>query len=106
MKPGLRLQSSFYNISDVSFNGRFMQTMFSARDSEIHRVLRTQVSQLYSMSNMRKYESYVDEATALFVDAMNDLQGQTIDLAEWVQWYVHLFPPFLLPGCVVPFFKL
>lgn len=42
---------------------------------------------MFSMTNMRNYEPYADECTGLFEKAMRDLEGQTLDLAVWLQWY-------------------
>ena len=39
------------------------------------------------MTNLRSYEVYVDECTKIFIDAMRDLESQTVDLSKWLQWY-------------------
>jgi hypothetical protein len=70
-----------------SYNGVPIDSMFTARDPAIHKSLKTPVASLFAMSNMRNYEPYVDECTQLFADAMRDLEGQTVDLAVWLQWY-------------------
>ncbi|KIW43694.1 uncharacterized protein PV06_04770 [Exophiala oligosperma] len=80
-------KSMFYSLSDAYFDGRRMETIFSTRSAEWHRFLRGRVSQLYSMSNLRGYEPYADECTAIFTRAMYELQGQRIDFSEWLQWY-------------------
>lgn len=64
-----------------------MDSMFTARDPAYHRGLKTQVAQFFALSSMRNYEPYVDECTDIFAAAMRDLQGQQVDLAEWLQWY-------------------
>ena len=61
--------------------------MFTARDPAYHKALKTPVAQLFSMTNMRYYEPYVDECSAIFLKSMKDLQGQPVDLAIWLQWY-------------------
>lgn len=88
-------KSMFYSLSDAYFDGRRMETIFSTRSAEWHRFLRGRVSQLYSMSNLRGYEPYADECTAIFTRAMYELQGQRIDFSEWLQWYVCVILPFL-----------
>jgi hypothetical protein len=69
------------------YNGIPVDSMFTARDPAIHKALKTSVASLFAMSNMRNYEPYVDECSQLFIDAMRDLEGQTVDLAVWLQWY-------------------
>jgi cytochrome P450 len=39
------------------------------------------------LTNLRLYEPYEDECTAIFCRSMTELQGQPLDLAEWLQWY-------------------
>lgn len=70
-----------------SYNGVAVDSMFTARDSATHKSLKTPVASLFAMSNMHNYETYIDECTQLFADAMRDLEGQTVDLAIWLQWY-------------------
>jgi len=67
--------------------GERIDTMFSERDPHVHKALKRPVAQLFSMTNMRNFETYVDECTRIFEDAMSDLEGQTVDLAQWLQWY-------------------
>ena len=81
-------QSEFYAISDVILNEEKFPSQFSARDQAQHRNLRSQVSHLYSPANLTKYEVYVDDCITIFIAAMKDQAGQTVDLSEWMQWYV------------------
>lgn len=64
-----------------------MHTLFSARDPEYHKALKRPVGPLFSMANMRKYEPYADECTAIFIRRMQDMEGQSVDLSTWLQWY-------------------
>ena len=61
--------------------------MFTTRDPAYHKTLKRPVAQLFSMTNMKNYETYADECTQIFIDALRDLQGQTVDLSAWCQWY-------------------
>ena len=64
-----------------------LESMFSTRDPEYHKNLKRPVAQLFSMTNMRNYETYADDCTAIFINAMRDFEGQAIDLSKWLQWY-------------------
>ena len=64
-----------------------LDSLFTARDPGYHQALKKPVAQLFSMTNMRNYEPHADECTAIFTEAMRDLQGQPVDLAIWLQWY-------------------
>ncbi|CZT20252.1 related to pisatin demethylase cytochrome P450 [Ramularia collo-cygni] len=81
------MKTEFYKTMVPSYDGVAIDSMFTARDPAIHKALKTPVASLFAMSNMHNYEPYVDECTQLFVDAMRDLEGQTVDLAIWLQWY-------------------
>jgi hypothetical protein len=64
-----------------------MDSMFTERDPLVHRALKGSVAQLFSMTNMRNFEVYADECTKIFLDAMEDLEGKSVDFATWLQWY-------------------
>lgn len=64
-----------------------MESLFTTRDSEEHKLLKRPVAQWYSMTSIRSLEYLVDPCSHLFTDAMTDLQGEVIDLGTWVQWY-------------------
>ena len=61
--------------------------MFSTRDPMYHKKLRRPVAQLFSMTNLKNYETYVDECNGLFVEGMREKQGQVVDLGSWLQYY-------------------
>ncbi|KEF62553.1 uncharacterized protein A1O9_00526 [Exophiala aquamarina CBS 119918] len=64
-----------------------LDSIFSTRDPEHHKSLKRPVAQLFSMSNMRNYEPYANECSAIFTQTMRELEGQNIDLSDWLQWY-------------------
>ena len=64
-----------------------MDSMFSTRLQEEHRMLKRSVASKFSMTTMKTFEYLVDSCTDLFAKNMLDLQGQVVDLGAWVQWY-------------------
>ncbi|KAF2018869.1 cytochrome P450 [Aaosphaeria arxii CBS 175.79] len=80
-------KTPFYTTMSLNYQGRRMDSMFTERDSQAHKALKSPVAQLFSMTNMRNFEVYADECTGIFMDAMRDLEGQAVDFAEWLQWY-------------------
>ena len=64
-----------------------MPSMFSVRDPSHHLALRRPVAAKFSMSSMKAMEPYADECTDIFLQAMQDLEGQKVDLSTWLQWY-------------------
>jgi hypothetical protein len=64
-----------------------MDSMFTARDPAMHKAIKSQVASFFALSSMCNYEPYVDECNDILLDAMHDLEGQTLDLSVWLQWY-------------------
>lgn len=69
------------------YQGQVMDSMFTARDVAYHKHLKSSVSQIFSMTNMKNFETYADECTRIFINAMQDLEGEPVDFSNWLQWY-------------------
>ena len=69
------------------YQGKPLDSLFSARDPAYHKALKQPVTQIFSMTTMRSFEPYADRCSEIFLNAMRDLQGQPVDLAIWLQWY-------------------
>ena len=69
------------------YQGKVMDSMFTTRDPTNHKFLKSSVSQIFSMTNMKNFEIYADECTRIFTDAMLDLEGEPLDFSKWLQWY-------------------
>lgn len=80
-------QTTFYDTMAPVYKDQVMDSAFSTKDPAQHKFLKSSVATYFAMTNMKNYEKYADECTALFIDAMTDLQGKSVDLAIWVQWY-------------------
>ncbi|PVH70745.1 cytochrome P450 [Cadophora sp. DSE1049] len=81
------LKTPFYTTFSPIYRDEIMHSMFSTRDPEFHKALKTPVAQLFSMTNIKNYEPYADECSKIFINAMKDLEGQAIDLGAWLHWY-------------------
>ena len=68
-----------------TYKGEKEESMFSTRNPLYHKAIKTPVASLFSMTNMKYFESYADECTKIFISAMQELEGQTIDLGAWLQ---------------------
>lgn len=64
-----------------------MESMFSVRDPVQHQALRRPVAQKFSMSSIKSMEPFADDCSDIFIQAMRDLEGQSVDLGAWLQWY-------------------
>lgn len=81
------MQTDFYNVVRLSYKGEPMHSTFSTQDPVYHKGLRAQVASIYSMSNIKKMESAADECAVVFMKALQELEGQPIDIAAWLHWY-------------------
>ncbi|KAG5765521.1 hypothetical protein H9Q72_006408 [Fusarium xylarioides] len=83
----IQIKTPFYTTMSLMYQGQRMDSMFTERNPNVHKVLKGSVAQIFSMTNMRNFEVYADECNAIFLDAMRDLEEQRLDLADWLQWY-------------------
>ncbi|KAJ5543407.1 cytochrome P450 [Penicillium sp. DV-2018c] len=81
------LKSPFYDTFHPSYKDKKMPNMFSVRDPAHHQALRRPVAQKFSMSSIKPFEPCTDECTSIFIAAMEELEGQAVDLGVWLQWY-------------------
>jgi cytochrome P450 len=80
-------QSSFYRPFHATHEGKAIGTLFSTQDPDEHKRFKRPVAQKFSMTSMRSMEYLVDPCGKIFTDAMVELQGEVVDLGEWLQWY-------------------
>ncbi|KAF9890027.1 hypothetical protein FE257_006707 [Aspergillus nanangensis] len=85
--PEMTEQGDFYKPFGARYEGTPWDTMFSTRDPFYHRSLKVPVSQKFSMTSIRQFEPMADECAEMFLAAMQELEGQTIDFGSWLQWY-------------------
>lgn len=64
-----------------------MPSMFSTTDPAYHKALKQPVSQKFSMTSIRSFESYVDQCSDIFTTEMRKKVGQRVELADWCQYY-------------------
>ncbi|OJJ66033.1 hypothetical protein ASPBRDRAFT_79448 [Aspergillus brasiliensis CBS 101740] len=81
------VKSAFYDTFSPFYQETVMPSMFSIRDPAQHQALRRPVAQKFSMSSIRAMEPFADECTDIFLDSMRTLEGQVVDLGDWLQWY-------------------
>lgn len=64
-----------------------MNSLFTTRDPAHHKALKRPVAGKFSMTSIRTMEPLVDECSEIFVESMKDLEGQSLDLGAWLQFY-------------------
>lgn len=81
-------KSDFYTVWTNTSFGRHKDN-FSVTNEKEHASRRRIVNHVYSMSNVLKSESYIDECSRLFIRKLGDLadRAQSFDLGQWLQIY-------------------
>ncbi|KAL3473205.1 cytochrome P450 [Aspergillus californicus] len=83
-------KSNFYRTLAPNTAKGALPAVFSSRDEEVHRKLRSPVATLYSMSSALSLEGFVDKTITLMmeqIDARFVKSQATFDLANWLQYF-------------------
>ncbi|KAK6538472.1 hypothetical protein TWF694_010055 [Orbilia ellipsospora] len=80
-------KSEFYTPQQFIVRGKPYENMFNTTNEDFHQLLRKPVAKAYAMTTIVEYEPFVDDTTLLFLKKMEELVGQTIDFAVWLQYY-------------------
>ncbi|VTT61497.1 unnamed protein product [Fusarium fujikuroi] len=66
------------------------RNLFNEIDPKVHGIMRRQVSNVYTMSNMVSYKPYVDECTEILCQRLIEFSASNapINMARWFQYYV------------------
>jgi hypothetical protein len=70
--------------------GGAFPAVFTTQDEQLHKTLKTPVAHLYSLSNVKTFEPFVDEVLGVFFKQLDDRfveTGETLDLAHWLQYF-------------------
>ncbi|KAK3687124.1 hypothetical protein LTR37_019117 [Vermiconidia calcicola] len=76
-------KSDWYSV----WQGHRRFDLFAERNEKLHAEQRRLVSRAYSMDALKDLEPYVDNAVNVFLDSMNQRQGEVIDMGNWVQLF-------------------
>ena len=76
-------KSSWYSV----WQGYRTFDLFAERDEKVHAQQRRLVSRAYAMESLKDLEAYVDDTVTLFLGKMEEMQGQIIDMGNWVQLF-------------------
>lgn len=69
------------------WQGRRKFDLFPERDEAVHGAQRRLVARPYSMDALKDLEPFLDDALKVFFKRMDDMQGQNVDLGEWIQLF-------------------
>ena len=64
-----------------------MPSLFTTRDPAHHKALKKPVAGKFSMTSIRTLEPLVDDCSLIFSESMRSLEGQTVNIGAWLQWY-------------------
>jgi hypothetical protein len=73
----------------MPWQGNRKWDLFSERNENIHRGQRRLVSHIYSLSNMKKLEPYVDSAILYLLKKLGSMEGEKIDVGRWTRLFAY-----------------
>ncbi|KAF2094901.1 cytochrome P450 [Rhizodiscina lignyota] len=82
--PGSKFRKSdWYSV----WQGHRKFDLFAERNESIHGAQRKLVARAYAMETLKDLEEYVNNATRVFIQRMDEMQDQVVDMGKWVQLY-------------------
>ncbi|KAK3686520.1 hypothetical protein LTR37_019728 [Vermiconidia calcicola] len=72
---------------DIKTPSGQMPTIFSVRDEALHKSFKRPIAGAYSLSSLKELEPMNDACSTIFMEKMDGLVGEDIDLGVWVHWY-------------------
>lgn len=76
-------KSEWYSV----WQGHRKFDLFAEKNESIHGSQRRLVSRAYAMESLKDLEPYVDDAVNVFLKKMSEVEGQKIDMGNWVQLF-------------------
>ncbi|KAL4931703.1 cytochrome P450 [Aspergillus undulatus] len=89
IRPGFP-KSDFYRTLAPYTNGTSLPAVFNTRDETLHKMIKSPIAPLFSLSNVLPLESFVDDTIQVMVEQLDRRfaeTNQTFDLADWLQFF-------------------
>ncbi|KAK4140278.1 cytochrome P450 [Dichotomopilus funicola] len=89
MRPGFP-KGDFYEAFIPYLPGGSLPAIFTARDENLHKRLKSPVASLYNLSSIMKCEPSVDETLDVLFEQLDTrfvATGKTVELADWLQYF-------------------
>lgn len=87
----LSIQSDFYrSLLIYTRKGGSLPAVFYTRDENLHKVIKTPIAPLFSLSNVLPLEVFVNRELEVLFQQLNTRfvsSGDTFDLADWLQYF-------------------
>ncbi|SPQ24146.1 bf063f20-0ead-4d8d-8658-a664e452a012 [Thermothielavioides terrestris] len=90
MRPGFPKGEFYDAFIPYIKGGSAPPAIFTARDEELHKRIKSPVAPLYSLSNAVKSEPFIDEVLDVLFDQLDarfEKSQATFDLADWLQFF-------------------
>ena len=72
--------------------GGALPVVFNTQDENLHKTLKTPVASLYSLTNLVKFEPFIDEEIGMLFEQLDkrfERAQETFDLADWMQYFAY-----------------
>ncbi|KAL8793045.1 MAG: hypothetical protein Q9195_004356 [Heterodermia aff. obscurata] len=86
-----RSQSEFYDSIMPRMKGGKIPDVFATRDEDVHRLMRRPVANLYSVTNLLRFESLMTSTVQHLFTRLDELfadKGVDLDLFDWIQFFM------------------
>jgi hypothetical protein len=82
-------KSNFYPVMGSLVKGKLAPSLFNSMNEADHEAIRRPVAQLYSLTNLKRFEPHVERIESLFMKKLDKLcDGKTIfDLRSWMHYF-------------------
>ncbi|KAF3020926.1 hypothetical protein E8E14_003696 [Neopestalotiopsis sp. 37M] len=89
--PAAARQGDFYAVlRPYQRGGSPLVAVFNSQDESVHKSLKSPIAPLFSLSNVSKFESQVDDVLAALEKQLDDrfaTTGKVFDLGDWCQFF-------------------
>ena len=82
-----RLQSDFYRVFALTYNGEIRDTVFSTRNMEYHKRMQSHVTGRFAPNILGASKAAIEDCIQIFVQRMTELAGQRIELGDWAKYW-------------------
>lgn len=70
--------------------GGSLQGLFTTSDEQVHKLLKSPVAPIYSLSNVMTFERFIDEVSEILFKQLDERFADslvTFDLGDWLHYY-------------------
>ncbi|EED22579.1 cytochrome P450 oxidoreductase, putative [Talaromyces stipitatus ATCC 10500] len=90
IRPGFPKSDFYRSLMPYTRKGGSLPAVFNTRDENLHKVIKTPIAPLFSLSNILPLEVFVNRVLEVLFQQLDTRfvsSGDTFDLADWLQYF-------------------